>query len=361
MSASAEASPAHTRYPPRRSVDKAAASPGQYQQPLGRVTSNASSVRVRNPTESPTNSFLTISQKAGSTYRERTARDNYFQPTDFEGRSGQPIRANSMSQQGSYVPASMAQQQQQPPYSTPRQDSYSNAQVPPTRPGASRGLSFYDMKQQQKMNRSTDSSAPNSVSGRDLYGARTRPGKNEPKMGWVMWMNSNFKNHFVATVGEFVGTLMFLFFAFAATQVANIDTTTTGETTTNATPGFNPSKLLYISLSFGFSLMVNVWIFFRISGGLFNPAVSLRLHHGVEIDHESIIAHLFNQVTLALLVTGAIGLGRALVLFIAQIAGSIAASALVLGLFPAKLNVQTTLSSETSPVRGVFIEAFLTA
>jgi aquaporin related protein len=30
---------------------------------------------------------------------------------------------------------------------------------------------------------------------------------------------------------------------------------------------------LYISLSFGFSLMVNAWIFFRISGGLFNPAV----------------------------------------------------------------------------------------
>ena len=32
---------------------------------------------------------------------------------------------------------------------------------------------------------------------------------------------------------------------------------------------------LYIALSFGFSLAVNAWIFFRISGGLFNPAVSL--------------------------------------------------------------------------------------
>ena len=32
---------------------------------------------------------------------------------------------------------------------------------------------------------------------------------------------------------------------------------------------------LYISLSFGFSLAVNAWIFFRVSGGLFNPAVSL--------------------------------------------------------------------------------------
>jgi aquaporin related protein len=32
--------------------------------------------------------------------------------------------------------------------------------------------------------------------------------------------------------------------------------------------------LLYISLIFGFSLMVCVWVFFRVSGGLFNPAVS---------------------------------------------------------------------------------------
>jgi aquaporin related protein len=33
-------------------------------------------------------------------------------------------------------------------------------------------------------------------------------------------------------------------------------------------------SLLYISLAFGFSLAVTVWVFFRISGGLFNPAVS---------------------------------------------------------------------------------------
>jgi glycerol uptake facilitator-like aquaporin len=32
---------------------------------------------------------------------------------------------------------------------------------------------------------------------------------------------------------------------------------------------------LYRALSFGFSLAVNAWIFFRVSGGLFNPAVSL--------------------------------------------------------------------------------------
>ncbi|KAL7271267.1 Aquaporin-1 [Rhizina undulata] len=31
------------------------------------------------------------------------------------------------------------------------------------------------------------------------------------------------------------------------------------------------SILLYIALSFGFSLAVNAWVFFPISGGLFNP------------------------------------------------------------------------------------------
>ncbi|KAF1983334.1 aquaporin-like protein [Aulographum hederae CBS 113979] len=156
---------------------------------------------------------------------------------------------------------------------------------------------------------------------------------------WTMWMNSTAKNHFVATIGEIVGTTMFLFFAFAGTQVANVQDNPSDGTTTNASTGFSPIKLLYIAICFGFSLMVNVWVFFRISGGLFNPAV-----------------------TLALLVTGAIGKIRALCLFIAQIIGAITASALVLGIFPAPLNaVQTTLSEGTSDARGLFIEAMLTA
>jgi aquaporin related protein len=70
----------------------------------------------------------------------------------------------------------------------------------------------------------------------------------------------------VSMLGEFVGTFLFLFFAFAATQVANMALA--------PATGPNLAALLYISLAFGFSLAVNVWVFFRISGGLFNPAVS---------------------------------------------------------------------------------------
>lgn len=40
-------------------------------------------------------------------------------------------------------------------------------------------------------------------------------------------------------------------------------------------PGTKTSQsAVFISLMYGFSLLVNVWAFYRISGGLFNPAVS---------------------------------------------------------------------------------------
>lgn len=143
---------------------------------------------------------------------------------------------------------------------------------------------------------------------------------------------------FVATMGEFVGTTMFLFFAFAGTQVANVGARSSANTTTNADTGFSPIVLMYIAVSFGFSLMVNVWIFFRISGGLFNPAV-----------------------TLAMVMVSSITYIRGFLLLGAQLAGSIFASYIVSVLFPTPFNVRTTLSADTSLARGVFIEGLLTA
>jgi aquaporin rerated protein, other eukaryote len=83
------------------------------------------------------------------------------------------------------------------------------------------------------------------------------------------WLHDGPRGHVVAVIGEFCGTFSFLFFAFAGTQVANMSSIATQAT------GPEPSVLLFIALAFGFSLAVNVWVFFRISGGLFNPAVSL--------------------------------------------------------------------------------------
>lgn len=95
----------------------------------------------------------------------------------------------------------------------------------------------------------------------DLEHQRRRPGiaADEPQSFYLIT-----KGHLIAMSGEFVGTTMFLFFAFGGTQIAN-----------NLTPADSPSlaQLSYISLSFGFSLAVTAWTFYRISGGLFNPAV----------------------------------------------------------------------------------------
>lgn len=90
---------------------------------------------------------------------------------------------------------------------------------------------------------------------------------------------SKWRNELVAMTAEFCGTFLFLFFAFGGTQVANTaaiadNAATAGQQSNSITQTPNTSVLLYISLIFGFSLMVNVWVFFRVSGGLFNPAVS---------------------------------------------------------------------------------------
>ncbi|KAI9711280.1 MAG: hypothetical protein M1820_002267 [Bogoriella megaspora] len=222
-----------------------------------------------------------------------------------------------------------------------------------------RRMSFYDAKEQKAAETKANSKTTGQARRASTVGAgaltdtqhtkrhsgvstiydRLDQDKISIRLPWTMWMNSRWKNHFVATMGEFVGTTMFLFFAFAGTQVANVGAKEAAgsNTTTNASTGFNTSVLLYISLSFAFSLMVNVWIFFRISGGLFNPAV-----------------------TLALLLTGSMGKLRAICLFLSQLTASIAASGLVDAMFPTQLNVRTTLSSGTSLVRGVSIEAFIT-
>ncbi|XXG97021.1 hypothetical protein Hte_003315 [Hypoxylon texense] len=137
------------------------------------------------------------------------------------------------------------------------------------------------------------------------------------------------KNHLVAAMGEFAGTFLFLFFAFGGTNAVNVNA---GE------EAADPAKLLYISLCFGMSLAVNAWVFFRISGGLFNPAV-----------------------TLGMMIVGAVDYIRGPMIIVSQILGGIAAAAAISGLTPGPLSVSTSLGGGTSIVRGVFLEMFLTA
>ncbi|KAI4159648.1 MAG: hypothetical protein LQ342_006415 [Letrouitia transgressa] len=141
-------------------------------------------------------------------------------------------------------------------------------------------------------------------------------------------LSKTMRGHIVAMTGEFVGTVMFLYFAFAATQIAN-----------NIIPPAEPSldRLLFISLAFGFSLAVTAWVFYRVSGGLFNPAV-----------------------TLGLVLAGGLPPIRGLLLFFPQFFGGMVAAALVSCMFPGSLTVQTKLTGGTSIAQGLFIEMFLT-
>ncbi|GAA5896137.1 uncharacterized protein JCM6883_001727 [Sporobolomyces salmoneus] len=150
------------------------------------------------------------------------------------------------------------------------------------------------------------------------------------------------KSHAIAFVGEFVGTTLFCFFAFAGTTVASLPATSVTDSGATSDmgavqPSPNTSSLLYVALSFGFSLAVNIQIFSGVSGGIFNPAISL-----------------------GLALIGAHTPIRALILTAAEVIGAIAGAAIVSGLLPGPLNVRTTLVAGTSVVRGLFIEMFLT-
>ncbi|PWY99049.1 aquaporin-like protein [Testicularia cyperi] len=150
------------------------------------------------------------------------------------------------------------------------------------------------------------------------------------------------KNNLVAFVSEFVGTVLFLFFSFGiATQAtnaraANQDNGGSTSLSQNAPP--DTSALLYSSLGFGFSLAVNAWTFYRVSGGLFNPAV-----------------------TLALFLTGTLNWFQLFHLTVAQLAGGIAAAALCDGIIPGTVNARTTLANGITVAQGFWLEFFLTA
>lgn len=62
-----------------------------------------------------------------------------------------------------------------------------------------------------------------------------------------------------------------------------------------------------------------------------------------------------------MIMVNSINFVRGFLLLVAQLAGAILASYIVSVLFPTQFNVRTTLSSETSLVQGVFIEALLTS
>lgn len=89
--------------------------------------------------------------------------------------------------------------------------------------------------------------------------------------------HTTVRKELAAFLGELIGTFMFLFLAFTGTQIA-LNAAGTQQLTSSDNPAPDVSKLIYIAFAFGVSLAINVAIFADISGGKFNPAVSLAKH-----------------------------------------------------------------------------------
>ncbi|CAO1629742.1 unnamed protein product [Parajaminaea phylloscopi] len=143
------------------------------------------------------------------------------------------------------------------------------------------------------------------------------------------------KNKLVLFLCEFVGTTMFLFFSFGiATQASDkmdVDTA-------NGDNSPDTNALLFSSLGFGFSLAVNAWVWFRVTGSLFNPAL-----------------------TLGLTLLGKLDWVECITLTFSQFSGAIAAAGLTAGLFPGDLNARATLHGGTTINQGFWIEFFSTS
>lgn len=109
---------------------------------------------------------------------------------------------------------------------------------------------------------------------------------------------------------EFIGTTFFLLLGFGGIQAATSEVDVSDNSS-------NLEQVLYISTCMGLSLLVSAWLFFRVTGGLFNPNVSL-----------------------ALVLVGVIRPVRFVLYSIAQMLGAVAASALIMALTPGDLSVK---------------------
>jgi len=153
------------------------------------------------------------------------------------------------------------------------------------------------------------------------------------------------KNEIIAGIGEFLGTTLFLFLGELGIKTAVVAQTASQlQTGTGTSSGVSASlsnpTILYISVSMGLALLSTAWVFYRITGGLFNPAI-----------------------TFALWLCGAVTSLRAIILVFAQYLGGISASALVAVMTPGGGVSQaiTKLQSGMNTAQGFWIEALLTS
>lgn len=79
------------------------------------------------------------------------------------------------------------------------------------------------------------------------------------------------QSHLIAASGEFVGTFFFLWMGYSGHLMVGNQAASVAA----AGGGASSETVVLVALVYGFSLLVNAWAFYRISGGLFNPAVCI--------------------------------------------------------------------------------------
>lgn len=158
-------------------------------------------------------------------------------------------------------------------------------------------------------------------------------GLNQPQFGHFRsntehhWSAPN--KHFIAAAGEFVGTFLFLFTGYL------IHAMSVGFAPESATGGGNTNQtVVFIAIGYGFSLLVAAWVLYRVSGGLFNPAI-----------------------TLGLVLTGNLTPMRGLIFLPTQMLAAISAAAVVSVIIPVDIKlVETTLAPNMNVAQGLFLE-----
>lgn len=180
---------------------------------------------------------------------------------------------------------------------------------------------------------------------------------NGPTVHFFARWKDTVRGHIVAMISEFIGTFMFLFFSYAAAQIGNEKEDSLP--LFNAPAGLSLLQISYIAAVFGLSLGVNVWIFYRVSGGMFNPAVSFSQVQSTFGHRTSKLTN--PKVAIGLWIAGAFDWVRLFCVIPVQFLGAITAAGVVSALLPGKLQAENSLSSGTLPVQGLFLEVILTA
>lgn len=148
---------------------------------------------------------------------------------------------------------------------------------------------------------------------------------------------TSVREDFKAASVEFIGTNVFLLLLLGAVQSSDLSVIAEHGEEHARTAHPSLDHIIFISTAAGVSLLGSAWMFYRITGGLFNPAVSL-----------------------ATFLIGEIGWVRFLLYVLAQILGAISAAGLVAALMPGPFTPINRLGDNVNLAQGLFIEVFAT-